>query len=1059
MRIIHISDFHLDFNKLEDFKNHVVTTLIADLVKANQYKKIDLIAFSGDLVDKGGKSFHGDIELAFYCFQEEVIEPIMNAINLPIHRFFFVPGNHDVVYNADKEQNEAGLMTILKSSEKVNEFIDSGDLDGIRRILPFKEFEKQFFQSFDGVAALSNFQSTFSWETSEGKIGLTCFNSSWRCYDSENDYKNIILGERQITRAREVIQDCDVKIGIIHHPLDELAIFESKQIESMLVRDYDILLFGHVHEGSNWSKTNMLGSTIISIAPSNWSSNIRSRDRIFSNGYDIIDFYPRDHVEISHRRYSHIKESFVPNTDLGDDFGKVLYPIPSDIEMQKQENEYKIIEKIKDVHLCTIDQHLISYETDTMAPKKIEDMFVMPRIVQKEEDEIINRDIYSTKEKIFTIEDICSSEDNLLLLGVKESGKTILMDKFLIEFTEKYNIYKKVPIYINFEEIASNKIETLISKYLNIGIIQVKENLLKNHNLVLLIDNMKFENKYNVLIANLEKFLKDNPTVIAIASCTSRTEDEIPVQALEYSILNLFKPAFIHGFRTKEIRELMGKWFGNNSNFLNGSEELEKLIKTLGDLNIARTPLAISMFLWIIEKQENYTPLNNAQMLENFLERLFTKTSANRIYSADFNYKNKERLLTEIALFMYNNNQIQYRVTYQELRDFIYNNLKIKMFDFDEEVLLKEFIQKGIFSVEKEGIERYVKFKFTCFFQFFLMKNIDINSEFKQHVLSEEYFLHFVDELDYYSGLKIDDVELLKLTMNRMYEEYGYFLSKIESTKYSYDNNFETLSTIVDRLSQSDLEQMTSEGKQTDEDIERKHDKTLTDKKGNIIVQKDNKLNPIVRLERLWVLAAKVLKNTEEITVENLKSEAFTKIIKCSMAFATIYKYILNKYLENKEEQGDGNKKDEQLEIIGRLLPLAHQVVIYQTLGTGKLSIVLQEKIEAILNDEKVSDFEKFLSVFIYADLKGKKSIDYINTLITVIKRKYIKDMIFMKLLEYYYRKDSTRIEDDHYKNLLGNLLTKDDGDSFRRDFHRKGKLIAKLEKSKKEKLILGSVD
>jgi predicted MPP superfamily phosphohydrolase len=1052
VRIIHISDFHIEANKLEDLRNFVVKPLIRDLCKANEEKRIDMIAFTGDMVDKAGTSFNEDIELAFYTFQEEVIEPLLYAVNLNYHQVFFVPGNHDINRKEDKEQNEAGLLTILKNSEKVNAFIDSGDIDGIKRVIPFKKFEREYFKGFNGIYSPSNFQSVFKWELEGTKIGLTCFNTSWRCYDSKKDFGNIILGERQITRARDVIEDCDFKIGLLHHPLDELASFESKQIESMLIKDYDVLLFGHVHEGSNWSKTNMSGSTIISIAPSNWTTNVRSKDFTFSNGYSIIDI-GKGNVEISHRIYSHIKESFVANTSLGNDSGKIIFQLPSTSELAKRENEYNIIEKIKDVHLTSIDQHLISYETDTIAPKKIEDMFVLPRIVQKEEEKF-NEEIYSAVEKKFSVEDICSSDENLLLVGVKESGKTILMDKLLIEFTKNYNSYNKIPVFINFEDTATNKIETIISKFLNIGILSIKNDILKYHNVVLLIDNIKFENKYKSLLTNLEIFLNDNPRITVIASCTSSTEGEIPIEALSFNILEVFKPAFIQSFKTKEIRQLMEKWFSKNKDFINRTDDLDRLIKALGALNISRTPLAVSMFLWIIEKQENYAPVNNAQMLENFLERLFTKASANKIYSAEFSYKNKERLLTEIALFMYKENKINYRVKYQSLRDFIFSNLKIKMFDFEEEILLAEFIQKGIFSVEKEGLDRYVKFKFTCFFQFFLMKNIDINRDFKEHVLSDKNILNFVDELDYYSGLKIDDVDLLQLTVNNMYDEYSLLLSKIEQVQYAYDNHFETLSTIVERISQNDLDEITSHGKQTEEDIEREHDKKLSNDHDSFISKKEEEINPIVRLERLWVLAAKVLKNTEEVKVENLKSEAFSKVIKCSMAFAIIYKYILNKYLEKNTESEDDKKQ--QVELIGRLLPLLHQVLVYQTLGTGKLNIVLQNKIDSIINNNEVSDFEKFLCVFIYADLKGKNKMKYINELIKNVDRHYIKDMIFMKLVEYYYRKDTSRIEEEHYKNILGNLLTKDDGESTtKRDFHRKGRFIAKLEKYKKEKLLL----
>lgn len=1058
MRIIHISDFHISADKLEDLHNYVVEPLIKDLIDFNNEKEIDLIAFSGDLIDKGGISFGNDIELAFYTFQVEVIEPLLNALDLPAHRFFFIPGNHDIVRSADSNIIELGLKSALVDSEKVNAFIDAENEEGIKRILPFKKFEQEYFREFDGDYQFSNFQSAFKWEAgNKQKVGLTCFNTSWRCYDTESDHKNIILGERQITRARDFIEECDIKIGILHHPLDELISFEAKQIEAMLIKDYDILLCGHVHEGDNWSVTNIYGSTIVSIAPSNWTTNVRSKDLDFANGYSIIDFSKENNVVISHRRYSHRRERFVANTELGDESssGKTTYQLPNTTENSKRESEYNIIEKIKEVHLASLDQHLISYDTDTKAPKRIEDIFVLPPIVQKEETTIIDEDILQTNEKVFSIEDISGSKENLLLIGAKESGKTILMSKILMDITNNYINYRHIPVYINFEDTVSNRIETIISRYLNIGIHEIKNETLKNHRVILLIDNIKFENKYKALLRNLEDFLRQNPNINVIATCTSNTEGEIPIEALDFAILELFKPAFIKSFRTKEIRDLMDKWFSGNSRFLAGKQELEQLIKTLGTLNISRTPLAISMFLWIIEKQENYAPVNNAQMLENFLERLFTKTSINEVYSSDFNYLNKVRLLSEIALFMYGENQLNYSISYQVLRNFIYENLKIKKFDFDEEMLLQHFIQKGIFTVEKQGLNRIVKFKFACFFQFFLMKNIDRDEDFKRHVLSEEHFLHFVNELDYYSGLHIDDAELLKLTVDRMHEEFKPFLSKIESIQYTYDNQFETLNTLIEHLSHSDIDKYTSEEyKQTDKDIEREHDIQLSDKEETRIINKDNHLNPIVKFERLWILAAKVLKNTEEITVENLKADAFTKILKCSIAFATIYKHLINKYMEN--QQDDDEKEIEHFQVMNKILPVIHQILVYQTLGTGKLSIVLEEKIENIMDDESTSDFEKFLCVFIYSDLKGKNKLKYINQLISNTKRYYIKDMIFMKLIEYYNRKDTSKNEENHYKNLLGDLIIRDDGQTTeRRDFHKKGRFIQRLEKIKREKEVV----
>ncbi|MED0993656.1 metallophosphoesterase [Bacillus nitratireducens] len=1056
MRIVHISDFHLDSSSIEDLRNYIIKPLKADLLEFHNNREIDLILFSGDMVDKGGASFNRDTMLAFYTFQEEVIEPLMKNIGLPLERFFMVPGNHDVNRNLDSEVLELGLSTFLHSSDKVNTFIDSEDTSGISRVLPFKEYEKEFYQDFSGELKLSNYQSAFKLQIKDIAVGITCFNSSWRSYDSDTDFQKIIIGERQITRARDVIQDCQIKIGMVHHPLDELALFESKQIQQMIMKDYDILLCGHVHEGSSWAKTNSIGTMLISVSPANWTTNVRTKNSDFANGYSIIDINKEEGKIVTyHRRYSHNKEKFVKNTDMGDENGQTDFFLPTKTDIVNKDNSFEIINNIRDIHINHIDKHLISYDTDTEAPKKITEIFVMPRIIYKETAQF-NEETLQENEELLNLESICRSKGNILLIGTKEQGKTILLDRVLIEMTNNFESYNKIPVYIDFEEAIGSGLETLISKYINVNIRHLKLDVLKNNDVVLLIDNIKFDRRYKAILTNLTKLIKDNPRVKIIATCSGNIDGELPIEALDTEIFNHFKTAYIKDFKTREIRELMQNWFSLNERFiLDKKEKLDSIIKTFSSLKLPRTPLAVSMFLWIIEKQEDYAPINNSIMLENFLERLFRKTSEKEMYASEFNYKNKERLLTEIAYYMFQQNKINYSVNYQELRDFIYQNLKIKKFDFDEEHLLQHFINKGVLTVDKEGIDRKVRFKFSCFFQFFLMKNIDKDQEFKEHVLSEDNYLLFMNELDYYSGLKQDDAKLLELVVNRMYSEYEGIIDKIEKLQYNYDNVFETLSTIVDRLSAEDIKQITSNDKPTEEEIEELHDNTLSkSSKETGINKKDEEISNFDKLARVWIIAAKILKNTEDTMVEGLKTDSFNKIVKCSMAFASIYKFILIKYQEKHEEDQEEEKKEE-MEILKNLMPLIHQSVLLQTMGTGKLKVVIEERLEEIIGDEDVSDFEKFLCVFMYSDLKGNGANKYIANLIKVTKRHYMKDMIFMKLLQYFYDRSTTKVDEGVYKNFIGDIITKDDTDmNGKRDFHRKGRIISKIVDSKNKKML-----
>lgn len=68
MRIIHLSDFHLDKSKLKPF-NNIVYQLECTLKMINEEKKIDLIIFTGDMINQGGRSFP-TVEDAFEAFKK-----------------------------------------------------------------------------------------------------------------------------------------------------------------------------------------------------------------------------------------------------------------------------------------------------------------------------------------------------------------------------------------------------------------------------------------------------------------------------------------------------------------------------------------------------------------------------------------------------------------------------------------------------------------------------------------------------------------------------------------------------------------------------------------------------------------------------------------------------------------------------------------------------------------------------------------------------------------------------------------------------------------------------
>ncbi len=983
---------------------------------------------SGDLVNKGGKDFD-DILSAFTSFELHFIDPISTGIGLPKNRFFFCPGNHDIDRNADTKVNELGLRALLVDAAALRKFMSSGDSDGLQRVAGFKEFEKYFHSSYPGSVSLTDhYQSSFVLELEDGrKVGLTSFNSAWRCYNSDTDKKALLLGEMQIVEARKALSDCAIKIAIVHHPLDWLADFDYKTINAFVAKDYDMLFCGHVHEGTAWSTTNRYGNLFVSVASANWVYDIRKSDG-FCNGYSVIDYdFVDSRITVHHRRYSYLNERYDPDTELGDTDGIFTITIPTSVQLTKEAYQQRLAETMESMHSQEFNEHLLTFNTDTHAPKTVDALFVLPSIVKK-----VTYDVQKKQEEIsYTLNDLSATSTNTLLFGIQESGKTTLLHKLFLELARKSLKYNKIPVLIDFDEIGGKTLETLINNSLGVGLRSLKS-FLKDNQIVLLIDDIIFDEGHRHLLSKLEQFIARNPSVQIIATSKEATEGVIPTDFLEYpdQVLN-FAIANIKSFRTEQIRELIRKWFADNVAF-DIPDRVDKVFKLVTTLNLPATPLAISMFLWIIEQQENYKPINHASVLETFVERLFKKSSKKQFYSEKFDYKNKEHLLAEIAYRMYQAGDDNYRMPYQGLLAFIADNLKVKKFDFNAEDLLEHFIAKGILVKEHDGTESCVRFHFPCFLEYFLMKQMSFDPDFLSFVLEGDNFLKFPNEIDYYTGLKRDQTDILRILIDRMNETYKKHIDQILKFQYGFDEVFMTARPV--ELREDFLVKIKEKGKPKQEEIDKIKDEMLEKLRPEKGIMKKEDLTPFAKLERVWTLTARVLKNTEETKIPGLKDEAYESVLRCGATFGVLYKMYIEEYLSKKVGSG---KKAEELFLVHRdVIPLIVQVILQLVMGTGKLSMVIRDKIVKDRSNSVVSEFERFISVFLYADIRGKDYRQYITEFAKSFKRYYIVYMTLFKVLTYYYFRANNADDDHFYESLLAELY-----------IHSKG--LNKVEKGK----------
>lgn len=126
MRILHFSDFHLNGEHIDEAK-FILDDMKTALAEIKSKHKIDLVLFSGDMLDQGGRGFD-NLKHGFEKFHKVVITPIMEFLDLSESHFIFTPGNHDIDRNADNRRMEKSLEEDASTLEGIIELTKASDV-------------------------------------------------------------------------------------------------------------------------------------------------------------------------------------------------------------------------------------------------------------------------------------------------------------------------------------------------------------------------------------------------------------------------------------------------------------------------------------------------------------------------------------------------------------------------------------------------------------------------------------------------------------------------------------------------------------------------------------------------------------------------------------------------------------------------------------------------------------------------------------------------------------------------------------------------------------------
>jgi hypothetical protein len=243
---LHLSDLHFraDVRWEQDV---VLASLFRDVVRRLDGEDLapDLVFVAGDV------AFSGRAEE--YRQARRFFDDLASSTGVdPRTSWFVVPGNHDVDLDRlapttrrllPSLEDESGVAEILERPDSLRLFTTAQQA--------FFAFSEDFLGGTRGWRddGLSHVEHL---DVNGARVAVLAFNGAWSARGGKDDHAQLILGEPVVRRALASADEgrADLKIALLHHPLDWFRGFDKERIEGLLrgAGGVHFLLRGHLHD-------------------------------------------------------------------------------------------------------------------------------------------------------------------------------------------------------------------------------------------------------------------------------------------------------------------------------------------------------------------------------------------------------------------------------------------------------------------------------------------------------------------------------------------------------------------------------------------------------------------------------------------------------------------------------------------------------------------------------------------------------------------------------------------------------------------------------------------
>lgn len=755
MRILHISDVHFSAKIAPDVRL-VTTSLLSRVADYQRVTPFDLVVFSGDIV-AGGEEF-SDYE----GVRDAVIKPIMAALNLPASKFILCPGNHDLSGKAFSKAAmiDRTLASELSTFESVNKFLDQevSFLElSLKPLEHYEIFEADHYG--DPPNMPTRLLRVFNLRLDNTKAGVCVFNSAWRSQaGTGKDDRRLLIGERTIDAALTATEECEIRIAVMHHPLDWLTEFDRGVIEPRLFQQFDLLLFGHMHSWLPEQTSSPFGG-IVKV-----QSGCLFQRRGFMCSFNVIDLdRSSETVTISIEEWSEPQRIFQPCLKLAPVTGSIVLPLVKPALDQTKRKIEGLLNLARQHIRSLANNHATLLRTRNEPGDDIKQVFVCPPLKLGKRSGA-DPDPKDAESKGVSIEKLLTQSDNLIIFGGREAGKTTLGHLIAVYASEGRSDTLRIPALLDgrklkpYENGLLNAIKAYLSPsepdYPRLDKLEAALPQVRELPCLVIVDNVSIHDKSMAETIQELMALRPQDRWILLTEGDGMFGDTFKsdhpfhnIQAVHFAPLP-----------RRTIREI-----SRRRNELGEDETAELfpvVMEQLSNAGLPRNGYVISLLSWMNAQNIKGEPLNEAVLIRNLVEHLLDRGGFKDAIRGTFDPEVKEILLSELSHFM----RGKLGLPLNEALLFVGEYFQRKQWTtYEADKVLRSLLDCRILEIS-DGL---VHFRFACFQEYFVARYINDNPDFLQELKNENRLADYARELDLMTSLNRRDAGLVELIQGR----------------------------------------------------------------------------------------------------------------------------------------------------------------------------------------------------------------------------------------------------------------------------------------------------